>query len=66
MRKVKGTSYLRDDRTKAFINSDKSGYNKYILEKQRLKQSKDDSKRINRLEHDMLEIKNMLQKLLEK
>lgn len=66
MRKVKGTSYLRDDRTKAFINSDKSGYNKYILEKQRLKQSKDDSKRINRLEHDMLEIKSMLQKLLEK
>ena len=66
MRKVKGTSYLRDDRTKAFINNDTSGYNKYILEKQRISQDKDAQLRINRLEHDMLDIKNMLKQLLEK
>jgi hypothetical protein len=62
--KVEGHSYLvRDSRSNAIVNLDKNGYESY----KNLRRVKGREKeRLEKLEHDVGEIKDLLRQLLEK
>lgn len=62
--KVEGHSYLvRDSRSNAIVNLDKTGYDSY----KNLKRAKGREKeRIEKLENDVSEIKDLLRQLIEK
>tara|TARA_B100000902_G_scaffold347090_1_gene354190 strand:+ start:489 stop:704 length:216 start_codon:yes stop_codon:yes gene_type:complete len=62
--KVEGYSFLvRDSQTNAIVNQDKKGYESYKnLKRQKVK----DKERIERLENDVSEIKDLLIQLINK
>jgi len=62
--KVEGHSYLvRDSRSNAIVNLDKTGYDSY----KNLKRAKGrERERIEKLENDVSEIKDLLRQLIEK
>lgn len=63
------TPYYRDLHSKAILNTDKRGRDKYIMEREialKEKSEKDaNAERIGKLEQDIDEIKSMLLKILE-
>ena len=62
--KVEGHSYLvRDSRSNAIVNLDKNGYDSYKNLKRAKGRERD---RIDRLENDISEIKDLLRQLIEK
>jgi hypothetical protein len=62
--KIQGSpGLMRDIETRAIINNNSTDYQKHLLSKQIIKSKED---RIEALETDMSEIKQMLRELLEK
>ncbi|MBT4795371.1 MAG: hypothetical protein HON83_02965 [Candidatus Marinimicrobia bacterium] len=58
--------YKKDNRSGAIINKDGKGYNEYLNARNRAIEQETNQKRINRLEHDISQIKGMLKQILEK
>jgi hypothetical protein len=58
MEKVKGTTYYRDARSKAFINS-RDARDKFLRERS-------ERERINIIENDVTDIKKMMTQILNK
>lgn len=64
--KVKGRDDLvRDSQSMAILNIDSNVLHKDLLYKQKLKKEKETEKAINKLETDVKEIKNSLDKILQ-
>lgn len=61
---ITNTSYLRDIHSKAILNTDKNGRDKYLMEREIALKEKErkeaTEKRIDKLEQDISEIKQML------
>jgi hypothetical protein len=68
--KVTGTNYIRDTKSMALINTDDTSRNEYYTKVKLLKTQKDEINKvkseIDTIKGDMLEIKSLLYKLLEK
>jgi hypothetical protein len=68
--KVTGTNYIRDTKSMALINTDDTSRNEYYTKVKLLKTQKDEINKvkseIDTIRGDMLEIKSLLYKLLEK
>jgi len=65
--KVKDSTYVRDINSKAILNTDRNGLDEYnmkreIAKRQNLEKEKDKD-RLNKLEQDMQEIKQLLQNI---
>ena len=58
--KTETDGFMKDTSTGAFINTDDSSYAKFVAERSKVKNSKDLSNRINAVEDDLKEIKNLL------
>ena len=58
--KTETDGFMKDTLTGAFINTDDSSYAKFVAERSKVKNSKDLSNRINAVEDDLKEIKNLL------
>ena len=58
--KTEADGFMKDTSTGAFINIDDTSYAKFIAERSNAKNSKDLSNRINAVEDDLKEIKNLL------
>jgi len=65
--KITDTTFVRDLNSKAILNTDKRGLNEYLMKKEIAKKQQsqhDETKnRLNRLEQDMQEIKELLLKM---
>ncbi len=66
--RIEDTALIRDIHSKAILNTDKSGLNDYLMKREIAKkqqaeqvQTKD---RLNKIENDMSEIKNLLVQLV--
>jgi hypothetical protein len=64
---VKDSTYVRDINSKAILNTDRNGLDEYnmkreIAKRQNLEKEKDKD-RLNKLEQDMQEIKQLLQNI---
>jgi gluconate kinase len=68
--KVTGTNFVRDTRSMALINTDEMARNEYYTKAKLLKTQKDEINKvkseIDTIRVDMVEIKSLLYKLLEK
>lgn len=68
--KVKGTKLVRDTRSGAIINQDRNGLEEYLAKRRGMQSQKEEINKvksdITELKEDMADIKNLLQKLLEK
>jgi hypothetical protein len=68
--KVTGTNYIRDTKSMALINTDDTSRNEYYTKVKLLKTQKDEINKVKSeidiIRGDMLEIKSLLYKLLEK
>ncbi len=65
--KVRDSTYVRDINSKAILNTDRNGLDEYnmkreIAKKQNLEKEKEKD-RLNKLEQDMQEIKQLLQNI---
>ena len=62
--KVDDTSFVRDIHSKAILNTDKNGLNEYYMKRELAKkqatEKQQDKARLNKLENDMQEIKQLL------
>jgi len=58
--------YKKDTRSGAIINKDNKEYTQYLGARNRAIEAETNNKRINRMEHDISQIKGMLQQILEK
>lgn len=54
---------IRDEKTQAIINTDVDGYNAYVSRRKRLV---DDRNKVENLENEISELKNLIGKLIEK
>lgn len=65
--KITDTTFVRDLNSKAILNTDKRGLNEYLMKKEIAKKQQsqhDETKnRLNKLEQDMQEIKELLLKM---
>jgi len=68
--KVKGTKLVRDTRSGAIINQDKTGLEEYLAKRRGMQAQKDELNKIKSdildMKNDMTDIKDLLKKLLEK
>lgn len=68
--KVHGTKLVRDTRSGAIINQDKTGLDEYLAKRRGMQSQKEEINKvkseITELKQDMADIKDLLQKLLEK
>jgi len=68
--KVKGTKLVRDTRSGAIINQDKTGLEEYLAKRRGMQAQKDEINKIKSdildMKNDMADIKDLLKKLLEK
>lgn len=68
--KVKGTNLVRDTRSGAIINQDKTALDEYLARRRGMQSQKEEINKvksdITEMKQDMADIKNLLQKLLEK
>lgn len=68
--KVKGTKLVRDTRSGAIINQDKTGLDDYLARRRGMESQKEEINKvksdITEMKQDMTEIKSLLLKLLEK
>lgn len=68
--KVKGTNLVRDTRSGAIINQDKTALDEYLARRRGMQSQKEEINKvktdITEMKQDMEDIKNLLQKLLEK
>ena len=62
--KVDDTSFVRDTHSKAILNIDRNGLNEYYMKRELAKKQQlektEDKARLNKLEKDMQEIKQLL------
>ena len=70
MLKVQGTKLVRDPKTGAIINQDKTGLDEYLAKRRGMESQKEEINKvksdITEMKQDMTEIKSLLLKLLEK
>ena len=63
--KVDDTSFVRDTHSKAILNTDRNGLNEYYMKRELAKrqaiEKQQDKTRLDKLENDMQEIKQLLQ-----
>jgi cell shape-determining protein MreC len=63
--KVEDTSFVRDTHSKAILNTDRNGLNEYYMKrelaKRQAEEKQQDKARLDKLENDMQEIKQLLQ-----
>jgi hypothetical protein len=63
--KVEDTPFVRDTHSKAILNTDKNGLNEYYMKRELAKkqatEKQQDKARLDKLENDMQEIKQLLQ-----
>jgi hypothetical protein len=68
--KVQGTKLVRDPRSGAIINQDKTGLDEYLARRRGMESQKEEINKvksdITELKQDMADIKGLLLKLLEK
>jgi hypothetical protein len=64
--KTETDGYMKDTSTGAFINTDSDSYAKFVAERAKSKKSKDLSNRINAVEDDLREIKNLLLQIVHR
>lgn len=68
--KVQGTKLVRDPRSGAIINQDKSGLDEYLARRRGMESQKEEINKvksdITEMKQDMADIKSLLVKLLEK
>ena len=68
--KVKGTKLVRDTRSGAIINQDKTGLEEYLAKRRGMQAQKDEINKIKSdildMKNDMTDIKDLLKKLLGK
>jgi hypothetical protein len=68
--KVRGTKLVRDTRSGAIINQDKTGLEEYLAKRRGMQSQKEEINKvksdITEMKKDMADIKDLLQKLLEK
>ena len=68
--KVQGTKLVRDPRSGAIINQDKTGLDDYLARRRGMESQKEEINKvksdITEMKQDMTEIKRLLLKLLEK
>jgi hypothetical protein len=68
--KVKGTKLVRDTRSGAIINQDKTGLDEYLAKRRGMQAQKDEINKVKsdilEMKSDMADIKDLLKKLLEK
>ena len=68
--KVEGMKMIRDPRSGALINQDKNGLNDYMAKRRNMELQKEEINKVkselNGIKEDVLEIKTLLLKLLEK
>lgn len=68
--KVQGTKLVRDPRSGAIINQDKTGLDDYLARRRGMESQKEEINKvksdITEMKQDMTEIKSLLIKLLEK
>ena len=68
--KVQGTKLVRDPRSGAIINQDKTGLDEYLARRRGMESQKEEINKvksdITEMKQDMIEIKSLLLKLLEK
>ena len=68
--KVQGTKLVRDPRSGAIINQDKTGLDEYLAKRRGMESQKEEINKvksdIRELKQDMADIKGLLLKLLEK
>lgn len=68
--KVQGTKLVRDPRSGAIINQDKTGLDDYLARRRGMESQKEEINKvksdITEIKQDMTEIKSLLLKLLEK
>jgi t-SNARE complex subunit (syntaxin) len=67
---IPNTAYFRDIHSKAILNTDKRGRDKYQMEREIALKEKNEkeanNQRLNKLEQDMSEIKNLLNEIIRK
>lgn len=67
---IPNTAYFRDIHSKAILNTDKRGRDKYLMEREIALKEKNEkeanNQRLNKLEQDMSEIKNLLNEIIRK
>jgi len=65
--KITDTSFVRDIHSKAILNTDRKGLNEYLMKRDIAKKQQSEKieakERLNRLEQDIQEIKELLLKL---
>jgi hypothetical protein len=65
--KIPDTTFVRDIHSKAILNTDRKGLNEYLMKKEIAKKQQSEKfetkERLNKLELDMQEIKELLLKL---
>ena len=68
--KVQGTKLVRDPRSGAIINQDKTGLDDYLARRRGMESQKEEINKVKsdltEMKQDMTEIKSLLLKLLEK
>jgi hypothetical protein len=64
--KTENDGYMKDTSTGAFINTDNDSYAKFVAERAKSKKSQDLSNRINAVEDDLREIKNLLLQIVHR
>lgn len=68
--KVQGTKLVRDTRSGAIINQDKTGLDEYLARRRGMESQKEEINKvksdITEMKQDMADIKSLLLKLLEK
>ena len=68
--KVQGTKLVRDPRSGAIINQDKTGLDEYLARRRGMESQKEEINKVKsdiiEMKQDMTEIKSLLLKLLEK
>ena len=67
---IPNTAYFRDIHSKAILNTDKRGRDKYQMEREIALKEKNEkeanNQRLGKLEQDMSEIKNLLNEIIRK
>lgn len=67
--RIEGTNLVRDVESKAILNTDRAGLNKYLMDREIAKRQQSEQtetkNRLTRLEEDMSEIKSLLRQLAQ-
>ena len=66
--RIEDTALIRDIHSKAILNTDKAGLNDYLMKREIAKKQQDEQvqtkDRLDKIENDMSEIKNLLVQLV--